>query len=516
MKIDALMMDSKDNVVTCVRDVKQGEVVRYRNGDVMCEITAEEEIPFSHKISLKDLACEEEVFKYGELIGKTTREIPAGHLVDHTNIYSVPRNYESEYVAEDTENTGVAEEKTETEDAGQLEMRKTADGKHLQFLGYRRSDGRVGIRNHVLILPACACGSESSRIVASQVRGAVNIVFNTGCSDVAANTEMSQKILTGFACNPNVYGVVIIGLGCETVGHRQLREKIEKMTDKPVVSFGIQEEGGTLKTIEKAVRAAREMSAQAGLVRREWCDISDLLMGIECGGSDATSGIASNPAVGELSDRLVDLGASTIMSESIEWIGGEHIVAQRGATPKIHNEIIRICENYENHLKTAGQDCRAGQPTPGNKAGGLSTLDEKSLGCIRKGGTRPIVEVLDQAVRPSCHGAMVMDTAGYDISSVTSMVAAGCACVIFTTGRGTPTGNAIAPVLKVTANKRTYTHMEDNMDVDLSGIIDGSMTIAESGEMLLDEIVQVCNGKLTKAEAYGFSDIAVDHVCRFV
>ena len=414
----------------------------------------------------------------------------------------MPRDYESELVEEKGEEP--------------VEIKKSEKGEKIQFLGYRRSDGRVGIRNHVLILPACACGSESSRIVASQVRGAVNIVFNTGCSDVADNTAMSQNILTGFACNPNVYGVVIIGLGCETVGHKQLREKIQKMTDKPVVSFGIQEEGGALKTIEKATRAARELAAQAGLVRKEWCDISELIMGIECGGSDATSGIASNPAVGELSDLLVDLGASTIMSESIEWIGGEHIVAKRGATPKIHNQVIRVCEEYEKHLKQAGQDCRAGQPTPGNKAGGLSTLDEKSLGCIRKGGTRPIVEVLEQAVRPSKHGAIVMDTAGYDISSVTSMVAAGCACVIFTTGRGTPTGNAIAPVLKVTANKRTYTHMEDNMDVDLSGIIEGTKTIEESGKMLLDEIVQVCNGKLTKAEAYGFSDIAVDHVCRFV
>ena len=172
---------------------------------------------------------------------------------------------------------------------------------------------------------------------------------------MADNTAMSQKILTGFACNPNVYGVVIIGLGCETVGHKQLREKIQKMTDKPVVSFGIQEEGGTLKTIEKATRAARELAAQAGLVRKEWCDISELLMGIECGGSDATSGIASNPAVGELSDLLVDLGASTIMSESIEWIGGEHIVAKRGATPKIHNQVIRVCEEYEKHLKQDSQ-----------------------------------------------------------------------------------------------------------------------------------------------------------------
>ena len=386
----------------------------------------------------------------------------------------------------------------------------------MEFWGYKRKDGRAGIRNHVLILPACACGSESLRIVASQVRGAVSIVFNTGCSDVAANTAMSQKVLTGFACNPNVYGVVIIGLGCETVPHRKLREKIEAMTSKPVVSFGIQEEGGTLKTIEKAVRAAREMASAAGMQQKERCDISELLLGIECGGSDATSGLASNPAVGELSDRLVDLGASTMMSESIEWIGGEHVLAKRAATPEIHDQIIRVCEDYEAHLKAAGQDCRAGQPTPGNKDGGLSTIDEKSLGCIRKGGTRSIVEVLAQAERPTKRGAIVMDTAGYDISSVTSMVATGCNVIVFTTGRGTPTGNAIVPVLKVTANAHTYSWMEDNMDVDLSGILRGEESISASGERLLTRIHEVANGRLTKAEAYGFSDIAVDHVCRFV
>ena len=228
------------------------------------------------------------------------------------------------------------------------------------------------------------------------------------------------------------------------------------------------------------------------------------------------SGIASNPAVGELSDNLVDLGASTIMSESIEWIGGEHVLAKRAATPEIHNQIIQVCKDYEEHLMAAVQDCRAGQPTPGNKAGGLSTLDEKSLGCIRKGGTRPIVEVLKQAEHPAKQGAIVMDTAGYDISSVTSMVAAGCNAVIFTTGRGTPTGNAIVPVLKVTANARTYEKMEDNMDVDLSAIIKGTKTYQECGKELVSVIGDICNGKMTKAEAFGFSDIAVDHVCRFV
>lgn len=500
MEINALLMDERDNVVTCVREVTAGEQVVYRKGEDICSLEAKETIPYCHKVALEKLEQGTDVMKYGELIGRTSVAIEKGSWVSHNNIFSVPRNYESEKV-----------EETEAEIP---KIVKTESG--IKFWGYRRAEGRPGIRNHVLILPGCACGSESARIVASQVRGAVNIVFNTGCSDVAANTAMSQKVLTGFACNPNVYGVVIIGLGCETVGHKLLREKIQSMTSKPVVSFGIQEEGGTLKTIEKAVRAARDMAAQAGMQQKELFDISELLLGIECGGSDATSGIASNPAVGELSDLLVDLGASTIMSESIEWIGGEHIVAKRGATPKIHNEIIEVCRAYEEHLKAAGQDCRAGQPTPGNKAGGLSTLDEKSLGCIRKGGTRPIREVLEQAKKPVQSGALVMDTAGYDISSVTSMVAGGCQAVIFTTGRGTPTGNAIVPVLKVTANQVTYRNMEDNMDVDLSAIIRGEKTYKEMGAELLKVIEDICNGKLTKAEAYGFSDIAVDHVCRFV
>lgn len=529
MKINALLMDDRDNVVTCVTEVNAGENVVYQKGAEYLTLKAEENIPYCHKIALEDLPEGADVLKYGELIGRTSAAIRKGHWVSDKNIYSVPRDYENELIPVGDDGSISPEAAAQYRWGGNpgeglsadqilegLNVVRDPKTGRMQFWGYKRAEGRAGIRNHVLILPTCACGSESSRIVASQVRGAVNIVFNTGCSDVAANTEMSQKVLTGFALNPNVYGVVIIGLGCETVGHKPLREKIQAMTSKPVVSFGIQEEGGTLKTIEKAVRAAREMAAAAGLQQKERCDISELLLGIECGGSDATSGIASNPAVGECSDLLVDLGASSILSESIEWIGGEHIVARRGVTPAIHNEVIKVCEEYEKHLMAAGQDCRAGQPTPGNKAGGLSTLDEKSLGCIRKGGTRPVTEVLQQAVRPSQHGAMVMDTAGYDISSVTSMVAGGCNAVIFTTGRGTPTGNAIVPVLKVTANERTFKMMDDNMDVDLSPILRGEKTYKEMGRELIGIISDVLNGKLTKAEAYGFSDIAVDHVCRFV
>lgn len=386
----------------------------------------------------------------------------------------------------------------------------------MQFLGYKREDGRVGVRNYVLILPGCACASETCRLVAAQVKGTKNVIINVGCSDVKANTDMNQRVLTGFALNPNIYGVIVIGLGCETVGHRELAAKIRAETKKPVVSFGIQETGGTVATTALAVKAAREMVAEASQLHRVPCELSDLFVGIECGGSDATSGIASNPAVGDMSDRIVDAGGTTMMSETIEFVGAEHVLARRGATPEIHDQIIRICEEYEKHLAGVGQDCRTGQPTTGNKAGGLSTIEEKSLGCIHKGGTRPVVEVLEEAARPTKKGALIMDTPGYDISSVTSMVAGGATLVVFTTGRGTPTGHALAPVIKVTGNRETAVRMADNMDIDVSGILEGDITISEAGQKILEEVVAVASGKTTKAEAFGFSDIAVDHVCRFI
>ena len=233
MEINALLMGLTDNVATCITDIVKGDTVTYRKGNECISLTAEEDIPYCHKIALADIPEGGEIIKYDEPLGKTSEPIAKGHWVAHHNLFSVPRDYDSE--------------KVEEKDEPLPELEKTESG--LKFWGYRRAEGRPGIRNHILILPTCACGSESSRIIASQVKGAVNIIFNTGCSDVQANTDMSQKVLTGFACNPNVWGVVIIGLGCETVPHDQLSEKIQAMTSKPVVSFGIQDEGGTLKKV---------------------------------------------------------------------------------------------------------------------------------------------------------------------------------------------------------------------------------------------------------------------------
>jgi|SRR5680860_124208 len=386
----------------------------------------------------------------------------------------------------------------------------------MKFRGYKRPDGKVGIRNQVLILPTCSCSSETCRIVASQVNGTVSIVNQNGCAQVKGDLDITKQVLAGLAANPNVYGTVLIGLGCENAQPDDMVKLIQTKTNKPLKRLVIQEEGGTIATVNKAVQYARQLVEDASRLQKEEFDISELLVGTECGGSDPTSGIASNPVVGNLSDRLIDLGATSILSETTEFIGAEHILAAQAATPEIGQQIFDIVKRYEVHIKNVGESLRDGNPSPGNKAGGITTLEEKSLGCIHKGGHRPIVEVIDYAHIPTKRGLVIMDTPGYDVASVTGMAAGGCQVVVFTTGRGTPTGNAITPVIKITANQRTYQTMLDNIDFNASPVIQGEKTIEAMGAELLQEVIDVANGKVTKAEALGFNETAINRLCNYV
>jgi altronate dehydratase large subunit len=386
----------------------------------------------------------------------------------------------------------------------------------MNFLGYKRPDGKVGVRNKVLILPTCACSSETCRIISEQVKGTIYTSNQAGCSEVEQNLKICYDMYSGFAANPNIYGTVLIGLGCEGCTPENMADEIRKKTNKPLEVVVIQDEGGTVNAINKAVKFARKMVQDASLVRKEEYPLSELFLGVECGGSDATSGLASNPVVGKVSDMIVDEGGSAVMSETTEFIGAEHILAKRAATPEIKKQIITICKNLEEHLANVHQNLRTGQPTPGNKEGGISTIEEKSLGCIYKGGTKPIVEVLDYAQMPTKKGALIMDTPGFDVASVTAMVAGGCQVIIFTTGRGTPTGNIIAPVIKVTGNSRTFENMKDNIDFDASVVLSGEKSIDESGKDLFNELVEVASGKVTKAEAFGFNECSMQRICKFI
>ncbi|MEL0996929.1 UxaA family hydrolase [Clostridioides difficile] len=386
----------------------------------------------------------------------------------------------------------------------------------MKFYGYKRPDGRVGIRNHILILPTSVCASDTTRIIASQVQGAVTFNNHNGCSQVHSDQQLTMDVMAGYAANPNVYGVIVVSLGCENCQNDLVVDAIKERTNKPIKTLVIQEEHGTLKTIEKAVRYAREMAQEASLLRKEEFPISELILGTECGGSDPTSGLAANPLIGELSDKLVDLGATSILSETTEFIGAEHILARRAVNEEVKEKILHIVHRYENSLKLVGEEVREGNPSPGNIAGGLTSLEEKSLGCIHKGGHRQISEVYDYAKQIDKKGLVIMDTPGNDASSVAGMVAGGAQIVVFSTGRGTPSGNPIAPVIKITGNKITFANMEDNMDFDASPVIYGPQTMEELTDDLLNMVVDVANGKQSKAESLGYTEMAIARVCNYV
>ena len=387
----------------------------------------------------------------------------------------------------------------------------------MTFYGYRRPDGRVGVRNRVLILPASVCATDTARIIAQQVEGAISFNNQQGCSQVAPDQQFTMDVMAGYAANPNIYGTVVVSLGCENCQMDLVVKAIEERTNKPLKQVIIQEVGGTLKAVEIAVRYAKEMVAEASMLQKEEFPLSELIVGTECGGSDPTSGLAANPAIGAMSDLVVQAGGTSILSETSEFIGAEHILARRAINKEVHDRIYEITSRFEAHFHAVGEDVRQGNPSPGNKAGGITTLEEKSLGCIHKGGHSPINAVYDYAKQvESKQGLVIMDTPGNDPSSVAAMVAGGAQVVVFSSGRGTPTGNPIVPVIKITGNKLTFAKMEDNIDFCAAPLIYGEKTVEQLGTDLLNMVVETACGKQTKAEALGYTEMAIARVCNYV
>ena len=386
----------------------------------------------------------------------------------------------------------------------------------MEFMGWKRPDGRVGVRNHVLILPASVCASDVTDQISHRVAGTVSFHNQNGCSQVPSDQQLTMDIMAGYAANPNVWGTLVVSLGCENCQMDLVVDAIRERTNKPIRQLIIQKEGGTLKTVEAGVRIAREMVDEALREKRVPADISNIILGTECGGSDPTSGLAANPLVGMLSDWLVEQGATSILSETPELIGAEHILARRAVTEEVGKQIYDIIYRYEEAMARVGEKIREGNPSPGNKAGGITSLEEKSLGCIHKSGHAQIQAVYDYAKQVDKRGLVVMDTPGNDPSSVAGMVAGGAQVVVFTTGRGTPTGHPLVPVIKITGNRETYVVMSDNIDVDASPPI----YEPQNKQQLLDATTQlfedVINGVPTRAESYGFVETAIARVCNYV
>ena len=378
----------------------------------------------------------------------------------------------------------------------------------MTFYGYRRPDGRVGVRNRVLILPASVCATDTARIIAQQVEGAISFNNQQGCSQVAPDQQFTMDVMAGYAANPNIYGTVVVSLGCENCQMDLVVKAIEERTNKPLKQVIIQEVGGTLKAVEIAVRYAKEMVAEASMLQKEEFPLSELIVGTECGGSDPTSGLAANPAIGAMSDLVVQAGGTSILSETSEFIGAEHILARRAINKEVHDRIYEITSRFEAHFHAVGEDVRQGNPSPGNKQGGITTLEDKSCGCVQKGGTAPIMDVIGYGDPVVTKGLNMLYGPGNDLVSATAMTAAGAHLILFSTGRGTPF-SAPAPTLKISTNTPLAEKKSGWIDFNTGVIADGEKTIDEAARDLLDLVIRVAGGEQTKAEKHGFREISI-------
>jgi altronate dehydratase large subunit len=377
-----------------------------------------------------------------------------------------------------------------------------------EFLGFRRADGQVGLRNHIIIIPSCGCALHTASLIASRVRGAVLLNYGGGCGETDVDTRLAEQILAQHGRHPNVVGSLVVSLGCELLKAAEVVDQIAQGM-APTELLVIQKLGGVRRTVERGVALAERMTASIPMLRREPCPVSTLTVGLECGGSDATSGMAANPAMGAFSDLMVAQGARVILAETIELLGAEDVLARRAIDQDVAQRFLQTIAACEAFLKGTGEDFMGKQPTPGNVLGGISTVEEKALGDALKGGTSPIVDVLSYGQPPRRAGLSFMDTPGNDPASVTAMVAAGSQIVTFTTGRGNPMGNPIAPVVKITGNAMTYAHMLDNMDIDASPIISGRETVEQVGRRIMEFCLQVASGKLTAAEELGHGEFSI-------
>jgi altronate dehydratase large subunit len=378
------------------------------------------------------------------------------------------------------------------------------------FLGYPRPGGRVGVRNHVLVVPTVICSAVvAERIAASIFPVGAAVPHLAGCGQIGPDMHVTHETLAAYARHPNVGAVIVVALGCEQVVAQQLAEAA-RQAGKPAHIVAIQAEGGTVRATSRGIQIARDLAATLARVERVRCPASSLVISVKCGGSDYTSGLSSNPVVGRVADAIVDLGGAVVLGEIAEILGAEHLLAARAARPAVGAQLLRVVSRVEAEAIALGVDIRGTQPSPGNIRGGLTTIEEKSLGATHKGGERARLEdVVGYAAPVTRPGLTVMDTPGLDVESVTGMVGGGAQVVLFTTGLGTPTGNPIAPVIKITGNARTAETMADNIDVSVSGVLSDTETFEAAADRLLDELCAVASGRETAAERLGHREFAI-------
>ena len=455
-------------------------------------------VPVGHKVAVRAVAAGQPVHKYGHVIGYATRDIAVG---DHVHSHNL------EYGEHPTSDASATESAVD-------ELPVSAKG---TFRGIRRADGRVATRNVIAVVSTVNCSATVCQRIADAVTrqgiledfpgidAIVPVTHTSGCgmSGDGDNLKRLRRTLAGYAGHANVGGVLVVALGCEVNQMTDFMTEIPRREDLHIMELGIQELGGTRKTIDAGIDAVRELATRMGEPQREDIDVSGLVLGLNCGGSDGWSGITANPALGVASDMLVARGGKSVLAETPEIYGAEDLLLRRAASPEVSERLRAIVGRWEHDVEVTGESLD-NNPSPGNKEGGITTILEKSLGAVAKGGHTPLSAVYEFAEPIDVPGFGFMDTPGYDPVSVTGLIAGGANVVVFTTGRGSALGYGIVPVIKVSTNTSLFERMPDDMDLNAGDVVDADVSVADKGLEIYERIVDAASGVRTNSEELGY------------
>ena len=487
-----IRLDPADNVVTATRTLEIGTAV----DDVVTTAI----IPRNHKLASREIKAGEAVRKYAQVIGYATEVIVAGGHVHTHNVEF--RNTEEDY-----------EISTDLRPAVPV-----AEAARDRFMGYRRENGRVGTRNYIGILTSVNCSATAARMIASafgpeemarypNVDGVVAFVHGTGCGMAGQGEgfEALQRVMWGYARNPNHGGVLMVGLGCEMNQIDWLLEAYGLKQGPLFKTMNIQDSMGLAKTVETGIAMVREMLPEVNKATRESCPASELMVALQCGGSDALSGVTANPALGYACDLLVAQGGTGVLAETPEIYGAEHLLIRRAIDNATGKRLIGLIDWWQDYT-ARNHGSMDNNPSPGNKKGGLTTILEKSLGAASKGGTTPLTGVFKYAEPVTARGFTFMDSPGYDPASVTGQIASGCNLVTFTTGRGSAFGSKPSPCIKIATNTEMYERLMSDMDINAGAMLTEGQSLEEKGREIYDMLLTVASGNPSKSEAQGLGD----------
>lgn len=460
-------------------------------------LNTRDQIPRGHKLALNDLAIGDPARRYGQLIGVATAAIAAGgHVHSH--------------------NLGMGDHRQDYAFGADCSPLPAATGER-SFMGFHRSDGKVGTRNYLGILTSVNCSGSVARFIAEaakrsglladfpNVDGVVPIVHGTGCGMSGDNEGYTAlfRTIAGYAQNPNFGGILLVGLGCEVMQIPDLVGKGRMRADGNFRYITIQQTGGTRRTIDRGLAVLKDMAQIANQAARAPAPVSHLTVALQCGGSDGYSGITANPALGHASDLLVRHGGTTILAETPEIYGAEHLLTRRAVSADVGQKLVDRIRWWEEYTKRNGGEMD-NNPSPGNKKGGLTTILEKSLGAVAKGGTAPLAGVYEYAEPITATGFVYMDSPGYDPCSVTGQIASGANLVVFTTGRGSVSGYKPAPCIKLATNSEMYARMAEDMDLNCGDIVSEGVSVEAKGQELFELLIRIASGERTKSEELGF------------